>query len=597
MRAAHRSTPSAENGRLASIGRFLPLVAGFDGYDGPRFRGDVVAGLTTGVMLIPQGMGYAMLAGLPPIYGLYASLVPVAVYALLGTSRQLAVGPVAMVSLLVATGVSRVSAESVEGYVAAAVALALIVGVMQVSMGLLRLGFLVNFLSHPVISGFTSAAALIIGFSQLKHLLGIPLPRSHFVHEILESAWVQPAEVRVVTVAIGLGSIAILVGFKRWAPRFPRALLVVMLTSLLVLGLRLDERGVAIVGAVPAGLPPVSLPSIDLATLNTLWPIALTIALVGFMESIAVAKRYAIEQKYEVNANRELVALGLANMLGSLTAAYPVTGGFSRTAVNAQAGATSGVAGLMTALLIGLTLLLLTPLFFFLPKAVLAAIIMTAVFGLVDVHEVRHLWRVKRSDLAMWGTTFLSTATLGIEAGVLVGVGASMAVVILHSTRPHVALLGRLPGTDHFRNVRRYPEAVTIPRLLVVRIDSQFYFGNVNYLKETMRRLEADQPASLDAVVLDMRGVNRIDASAEHALTEILEDYRERGIRFVLTYVKGPVRDVLNRSGFFTELGEHNVFLDISDALHALSEEADELSSPIERIPTSTAGGRGIVQD
>ena len=566
-----------------ALARFLPLLRALEGYDRARFRGDLGAGLTTGVMLIPQGMAYAMLAGLPAIHGLYASLLPVIVYALFGTSRQLAVGPVAMVSLLVATGVSSVVTGSTEAYVAAAVLIALLVGIIQTAMGLFRLGFIVNFLSHPVIGGFTSAAALIIACSQLKHLLGAPLPRSHHVHVILRSAAENADAIHAGTLFVGMASIAFLVGLKRWAPRFPRALFVVAAASLFVWGFDLQDRGISIVGAVPEGLPPLTMPLLDLALVRALWPTAVTIALVGFMESIAVAKRYAARQKYEVDANGELVGLGLANLAGALTASYPVTGGFSRTAVNAQAGATSGVAGLVTAALIALTLLFLTPLFFFLPKAVLAAVIVTAVLGLIDVREVFHLWKVKRSDLVMWGVTFVSTLLLGIETGVLVGVAASIAVVVLRSTVPHVAVLGRLPGTHRFRNVERFADAVRTPGILAVRVDSQFYFGNVNFLKETLVRLEAREARPLEAVILDASGVNRIDSSAEHALSEILEDYRARHIRFVVADVKGPVRDVLARSGFFARLGEENIFFDVDDAMSALSEDAEVAEVPRSR--------------
>lgn len=580
------------------LARFVPLFGALEGYDGPRFRGDLVAGLTTGVMLIPQGMAYAMLAGLPPICGLYASLLPVVVYALFGTSRQLAVGPVAMVSLLVGTGVSSVGTGdgSTEVYVAAAVLLALLVGLMQAGMGIFRLGFIVNFLSHPVLAGFTSAAALIIGFSQLKHLLGVPLPRSHHVHVVLHSAAEHASEIHAITLALGVVSIAFLAGLKRWASRLPRALFAVAAASALVWGFDLQDRGVAIVGAVPEGLPPFAVPAVDPGLVRALSPIALTIALVGFMESIAVAKRYAAQRKYEVDANRELVGLGLANLAGAFTASYPVTGGFSRTAVNAQAGATSGVAGLVAAALVGLTLLFLTPLFFFLPKAVLAAVIMTAVLGLIDLHEVSHLWRVQRSDLGMWVVTFLSTLLLGIETGILVGVSASIAVVVLRTTRPHVAVLGRLPGTRHFRNVERFEEAVRTPGVLVVRVDSQFYFGNVNFLKETLARLEAEEARELDTVILDASGVNRVDASAEQALREILEDYRERGVRFAVADVKGPVRDVLDRSGFFARLGEENIFFDVDDAMGGLFLDGEAAGASRARSVPEQGAERGAEQ-
>ncbi|MEL6547691.1 MAG: SulP family inorganic anion transporter, partial [Myxococcota bacterium] len=336
----------------------------------------------------------------------------------------------------------------------------------------------------------------------------------------------------------------------------------------------LDQAGVRIVGSVPEGLPHITLPTVELSAMATLWPIALTIALVGFMESIAVAKKYAQMNRYEVQADQELLGLGLANLAGAITQGYPVTGGFSRTAVNAQAGAKSGVAALITALVIGLTLLFFTPLFYYLPKAILASIIMTAVFGLVDLHEVKHLWVVKRSDLAMLAVTFVATLTLGIERGILLGVVASLLLIVYHSTRPHVAVLGRLPGSDVYRNINRFPEAEQLPGVLALRLDSQFYFGNVNFLKDTLESLESERAGGVDVVVLDASGINQIDASAETALREITEAYRRRCVRFILTDLKGPVRDVLERSSYYDVIGRENVFQRVEDAMAALAKNS-----------------------
>jgi SulP family sulfate permease len=398
-------------------------------------------------------------------------------------------------------------------------------------------------------------------------VLGFSIPRGHHVHSILLTAFENVGETHLITAAIGVTAIAALVLSKRWAPAFPRALAVVFASSLAVWGLGLHEAGVAIVGNVPAGLPAPSLPAIDLAVAGELLPIALTISLVGFMESIAVAKHHARANRYAVDANSELVGLGLANLIGSVFRAYPVTGGFSRTAVNAQAGARTGVAAIVTAAVIALTLLFLTSLFYFLPKAVLAAIIMTAVFGLVDVKEVRHLWRVKRSDLAMLLVTFAATLGLGIEEGILVGVGASLGVLVFRTTRPHVAVLGRLPNTRSWRNVNRFPEAETVPGVLAVRLDAQLYFGNVNFLSETLERLEQRAAAPLRAVVIDASGINQVDASAESALREILDGYRRRGVELYLAGVIGPVRDVLSRSGLSDEIGSDHIYLEVDEAM------------------------------
>ena len=549
--------------------RWLPLTASLRRYDRESFQSDLLAGLTTAVMLVPQGMAYAMLAGLPPIIGLYASLLPLVIYGLLGTSRELAVGPVAMLSLLTLSGVGAVATPGSAEFIAYAVLLALMVGVLQLAMGFGRAGFFMNFLSHPVIAGFTSAAALIIGFSQLKHLLGVNIERSHLVYKIIAGAIAQIAEIQPITLAIGIASVALLLGLKKVAPRFPRALAVVATGSLAVWALGLHEAGVAIVGNVPAGLPAFALPSMNADHIAVMLPTAITMALVGFMESVSVAKAFARKNRYEIDPNKELVALGAANIAGGFFQAFPVTGGFSRTAVNAQAGAKSGVASLITAAFVGLTLIFLTPLFFYLPKAVLAAIIMTAVFGLIDVAEARHLWKVKRSDLAMMGVTFAATLALGIEEGIALGVLVSLLVFVTRTTRPHIASLGRLPGTTVYRNLERYPNAEQDPGVLVVRVDAQFYFGNVRFLRDKLAGLEATMTVPLRGVVIDGSGINQLDSSAEAALRELHDDYSRRGVELHFAQLKGPVRDVLTRSGFDRALGEERFALTVHDAVRA----------------------------
>jgi sulfate permease, SulP family len=562
---------------MPSLSRLFPPLQWARAYGRDDLRGDLQGGLTTAVMLIPQGMAYAMLAGLPPIVGLYASVVPLVVYALLGTSRQLAVGPVAMVSLLVASGVGGLVEAGTDMYLAYAVMLMVMVGGMQLLMGIGRLGFLVNFLSHPVLSGFTSAAALIIGLSQLKHLLGVDIPRSHHVHEIVLNAVEQAANVNGITVGIGVLSVVVLVALKRVSPRFPRALAVVVGSTLAVWGLGLHEQGVGIVGDVPAGLPDMAVPSLDLGAMRELLPTALTIALVGFMESIAVARAFARRHKVEVDANQELVGLGAANLVGSLFGGYPVTGGFSRTAVNDQAGARTPAAAIVTAVVIALTLLFLTPLFHFLPKAVLAAIIMTAVFGLIDIAEVRHLWQVDRADLVLLAITFVATLGFGIEQGIVAGVGASMLWFVVRSTRPHFAVLGRVGDAGVWRNVDREQDAVPVEGVLAVRMDAQFYYGNVSFLKDTLKRLEAEAQVRdggpLRAVVVDATAMNQLDSSAAGALQELVEDYAARGVPFYLAGVKGPVMDTLRRAHLVELIGEDRLPLRVEHAVqHALGE-------------------------
>ncbi len=542
-------------------------------YDPADLRADLSAGLTVGVMLIPQGMAYALIAGLPPIYGLYASLVPLFAYALLGTSRQLAVGPVAMVSLLVAAGIAPLAEPGSADYISLAILLALMAGTLQLILGLARFGFLVNFLSHPVLAGFTSAAALIIGASQLKNLLGIPIDRSNYVHRIVASAVQQAGDIHVTTVLIGLGSIAGLMLLRKWKPTFPGPLVAVVVTTFLVWATSAHEAGVSIVASVPGGLPRPDLPSISGANLTQLAPTAIVIGLVGFMESIAVAKAFASRHRYRVDANQELVALGVANIAGSLFRAFPTTGGFSRTAVNSQAGAKSTVASIFSAVVILLTLLFLTPLFYYMPTAVLAAIIIVAVAGLVDVREARFLWRVDRRDFALMMLTFAATLVLGIEEGILVGIVASLTLVIYQSTVPHAARLGRLPGTNTYRNVRRNPAAEQVEGVPILRVDASMYFANTEYVRDMLE----DAADGARAVILDMYPVNKIDSTAAHALLEVVSLMEENGAILLIAGVKGPVRDVLRRAGLADRIGEENFYSEIHEAVGAAATLGDRV--------------------
>lgn len=562
--------------------KYFPFLEWSVNYRKADLKGDISAGLTVAVMLIPQGMAYALLAGLPPIIGLYASVLPLFVYALFGTSRQLAVGPVAMVSLLVASGIGNFAAPGSEQFVQLTILLALMVGIIQLLMGIGRMGFLVNFLSHPVISGFTSAAALIIGFSQLKHLLGVSIPRSHHIHETIWHAISQISEINPLTLSIGLGSIALLIILKRWRPVFPGALMVVVIGALAAWGLSLTEAGVKVVGAVPEGLPALSLPQFNTAQLTDLLPVALTIALVGFMESIAVAKNFAAKHRYAIDANQELVGLGLANIAGGFFSSYPVTGGFSRTAVNDQAGAQSGLASIISAIMVAITLLFLTPLFYYLPTASLAAIIMVAVFGLVDVQEARHLYAIKKADFYLLLLAFFATLILGIEEGILVSVAASLILVIRRTTRPHTAVLGKIPDSDIYRNLERYPEAKSPDGIAIIRIDAALYFANCAFLKTQIDGLAGRE--NLRAIVLDASSINDIDASADAMLHSIVRDLTDRRIGFYLANVKGPVRDVLRRSGLYKVLGEDHFFFSIHDAVMHINGEKSDIENEIQFI-------------
>lgn len=549
--------------------KIVPAAGWLRRYRREDFGGDLSAGLIVAVMLIPQGMAYAMLAGLPPVVGLYASTIPLIVYALFGSSRQLAVGPVAIVSLLTLTGVSALAEPGSGEFVALAALLALMVGVIQFGLGLLRVGFVVNFLSHAVVSGFTSAAAIVIGLSQLKHLLGVELESTHSAPVLLWNAAQKLGEVNPITLAIGLSSIALLVLFRWIAPRFPAPLLVVALSALAVYVFGLHEMGVSIVGDVPQGVPSFTLPAFDIDAVTALLTIALTISFVGFMESIAVAKSIANREKYKVDANRELVGLGLANVAGSAISAYPVTGGFSRSAVNYQSGARTPLASVVTAVLVILTLLFFTPLFYYLPNAVLAAIVMFAVYGLIDFREPVRLLRIKKADGWTLLVTFAATFLIGIEQGILAGVALSLALFIWRSAYPHTTEVGYLPEEDVFRNVNRYPEAQTFPNTLIARVDRSLYFANTAFWENWLNDAVLNRP-DLRYLILDFSAVNDVDAVALETLEDLIISLQKRDVEVHIAGMKGPVRDVVEKAGWKEKFGANISHLSVQRALTSL---------------------------
>jgi sulfate permease, SulP family len=556
----------------------LPAGRWLRDYDRATLRSDLVAGVTVAVMLVPQGMAYAALAGMPPVTGLYAATVPLVAYALLGTSGQLAVGPVAIVSLLTASALGPLADGDPTLYVTLAALLALLVGILQLAMGVLRLGALVNFLSHSVISGFTSAAAIVIAFSQLKELFGVQMERSESwlgtVNGLLaNAATANPATIVVAVVAVGL----LLVG-RRAAPRFPMALVVVVLTTGATAVLGLADAGVAVLREVPGGLPGLTFPALTADRIQALLLPALTIALISYMEGVSVAKAIAAKTRRPVDANQELIATGAANLSAAVFQAFPVAGGFSRTAVNYQAGARTPVASVVTAAVVALALAFFTPLFFHLPRAVLAAIIVVAVASLVDVAGARRTWRVKRADAVALGATFLGTLLIGVEPGLAIGIAVSLALFVWRTANPHTAELGRVEGTTLLRNVERFP-AVGDPGVAVLRIDGPLYFANAKFVEDRLGEL-AGRP-DLSAVVLDFSAITDLDTSAEHTLRELRHNLAEAGIMLRLATVRGPVRDVLHRSGLWDDLGPNSICPSVEAALEDLGVPD---TSPLRRV-------------
>ena len=556
--------------RPMSVSRLIPLLAWAPNYERRDLRSDLAAGLTVGAMLVPQAMAYALLAGLPPEVGLYAATVPVVVYALFGTSRQLAVGPVAIVSLMTASALAPLVEEGTVGYVSAAALLALMVGLVHIVLGAGRLGFLVNFLSHSVLVGFTAAAALIIGFSQAKHLLGISVERKSHFHESVAEVMSHLSETDVATLVIGVTALAALVALKRLIPRVPAALVVVVGSIVAVDVGDLESRGVRTVGDIPSSLPAFGLPELEASLVGNLVTAAVVITLVGFMESIAVAKVYARRHRYEVDANQELVGLGAANLASGLFGGYPVTGGFSRTAVNDTAGARTPMASLVTAGLVVTTIAFLTPVLSSLPNAALGAIIIAAVAGLVDVAEMRHIATVKRTDLIGLTIAFGATLILGIELGILVAIVASMLVVFARMSKPHSAVLGHVHGTTSYRNVSRFPEAKTVEGIRIVRVDAALSFVNAVPVKKLLVAHADAIDAEPRALVLDASGINDIDATGVEMFKELMFEMEDRQVDLHVTDVKGPVRDVLRRANIWSRLGER-IHTSTHDAVDAIT--------------------------
>jgi SulP family sulfate permease len=549
--------------------RLIPAVTWLQSYQRRDLKGDITAGLIVAIMLVPQGMAYAMLAGLPPVTGLYASTIPVFVYALFGSSRHLAVGPVAVVSLLVLSSCSKLAQAGTHEYLTLALLLAFMAGSIQLVLGFFRLGFLVNFFSHAVISGFTSAAAIIIILSQLNTFLGIKIATGHSAFHLAWDVIRNAGATDIMTLVISLSTTVTLILFRKKYPLFPASLLVVAGWTLLVYVLELHSAGVQIVGNVPRGLPSFSLPIAGIKTIASLAPAAITIFFVGYMEAIAVAKTIAAKKQYTIDPDQELRGLGLANIFGSIFSAYPVTGGFSRTAVYYDTGGETAFSSIVTAIIVVLTLLFLTPLFYYLPTAILASIIIVAVFGLIDVSTARNLFKIKSTDGWTLVLTFCSTLIFGPVQGLLMGLAFSLGVFIWRSAYPHIAELGYLETDDVFRNVKRFQETITYPHVLILRIDAPLYFANMKFLEDRLHRAVIEKP-ELRWIVLDLSDVSDIDAVAIHTLEHIMATYKERGIDFAFTDMIGPVHDLVERADWNKKYGDKINYLSVKHALRAI---------------------------
>ena len=563
---------------------YLPILDWGRRYNRQTLISDLVAALIVTIMLIPQSLAYALLAGLPPEVGLYASVLPLVAYAIFGTSSALAVGPVAVVSLMTAAAVGRIAAEGTADYASAAVLLAALSGLMLFAMGLFRLGFVANFLTHPVISGFITASGLIIATSQLGGLLGIKT-EGHAMPELLSSIWAHIGTINFYTLAVGVVALGLLLwiryDLKNWLARFgvPKGVatvivragpvLVVFLTMAWSALFDLKGKGVALVGEVPQGLPMLSLPSFNLDTIQALAVPALIISIVGFVESVSVAQTLAAKRRERIEPNQELIGLGASNIAAAIGGGYPVTGGFARSVVNFDAGAATPAAGAFTAIGIALATLLLTPFLAVLPKATLAATIVVAVLTLVDFSILRRAWSYSKADFVAVALTLVGTLGFGVENGIALGVGASILVFLYRSSRPHAAIVGQVPGTEHFRNIKRH-KVDTVPGLLSIRIDESLYFANARYLEDLLIDQMAQNPGLTD-VVLMCSAVNAVDMSALESLEAIEHRLRDNGIRLHLSEVKGPVMDKLKHTDFLKHLSGE-VYLSQHQAIRAIVE-------------------------
>ena len=563
--------------------QYLPVLTWGRTYTRQSFTNDLTAAIIVTIMLIPQSLAYAMLAGLPPQMGLYASILPITLYAVFGTSRSLAVGPVAVVSLLTAASISRIATPGSDDYIVAAIALAFLSGVLLVAMGVFRLGFMANFLSHPVIAGFITASGLIIAASQLKAILGISA-EGHNLVQLAESLWAHRQDINWITALIGSLTTAFLFWVRKgllplllalglsepvakiMAKAGPVAAIVA--TTALVWLLDLQSYGVKIVGSVPQGLPPLTMPKFSLDLWSSLLTSAILISVIGFVESISVAQTLAAKKRQRIDPDQELIGLGAANIGASFTSGFPVTGGFSRSVVNYDAGAETPAAGAYTAGGLIFASVFLTPLIFFLPRATLAATIIVAVLSLVDFKILGKAWRYSKADFTAVTTTMAITLVVGVEVGVITGVLVSILIHLYKSSRPHIATVGQVPNSEHYRNILRY-DVITQPHILSIRVDESLYFANARFLEDHLFARATQQP-QLRHVVLMCSAINDIDMSAIDSLEAVNARLRDMGVSFHLSEVKGPVMDRLTGTEFLAQL-TGDIFLSQKRAIDQLT--------------------------
>jgi sulfate permease, SulP family len=546
----------------------IPILDWLPNYQKAWFKGDLFAGITIGVMLIPQGIAYAIIAGLPPIYGLYTAMIPQIVYAFLGTSRQLAIGPAAMDSLIVASGVAALATIGSEHFIVLAIVLAFMVGIFQIIFGYFRMGFLVNFLSKPVISGFTSGSAIIIAMNQIGNLLGIDIDRSNHIFHLIIDIFNNFYNLHWQSFLLGSLSIITLILIKKYFKKIPASLLIVIVGILVVYLFNLEHHGVSVLGEIPKGLPEFAIPKINMNLIDEMHGLALTLALIGFMEAISIAKSIEINHNnYKVKPNQELIALGFSNVIGSFFHSYPATAGFARTAVNDQSGAKTPLSSFIAAAVVALSLLFLTPTFYFLPKSILAAIIIVAAYSLLDFSMPKRLLNYNFRDLIILNVTLFITVFIGIKEGILAGIILSLTMLIYKSTKPHIAILGKVPGTHFYRNVNRFENLIINDEILIVRYDAQLHFANTTFFKDKLQEFTKSKGDKLKLVIIDGESLNALDSSAIYAIDEILNYLNDLKIAIAFSGLKGPVRDALMKSGLMKKIRYDHCFMSVQEAV------------------------------
>jgi len=544
-------------------------------YNSPALKGDLAAGITTGMMLIPQGMAYAIIAGAPPIYGLYSGVIPLLIYPLFGTSRHISVGPVAIDMLIIAAAFEHLAPLSPVEYVGLAIMVTLLTGVTQIMMGVFRLGFVFKFFSRPVISGFTLAAPIIIGFSQIGNLMGIDLANSQFIYNISYQVFEHFKQFHFWTFSVGSGAVAFLLLMQLLRPKWPSSVMLVIFGVATSIILDLEAKGVELVGDIASGFPVFGIPNLQFSAIRDLLPSILTLAVIQFMGVASLGRAFAKRHDYLIDPNHELIAIGSSNIGGSFFSSLPVSASFSRSAASERAGGRTPMANVFTSVTVILSLLALTPLFYYLPLTILAAIIIISVLRLVDIPEIRFLFKTKRSEGLVALFTAFSTLLIGIQEGILLGVIASMMVIVFKLSRPSVAELGLIPGTRTFKNISRNSEAETFEDILILRVDAAFSFVNSEYFRDFILDRSEKHNQITHFVIIDGSTINDLDVTAVDSLKSICKTLHEWNIDLYFTGLKGPVRDVVRRSGLKEFMGEDHFCRSPHQAVQRVLEKLD----------------------